>query len=206
MATPLLRAAAGRGAGPPCKPPAAASRARLPGEFAPCLSCRCGVALADRDTRAMLRAIATLGSLALFSLVAPPQQSGPYEPFIEPASAEAAAHLEQIRLAPGLAATLWAAEPRLANPVCLALDERGRVFVAESFRIHKGVYDVRDTMDWLDDDLSCQTVADRVEMYRKHLGADFPSASRERDRIRELRDTDGDGVADRDSVFADDFG
>jgi quinoprotein glucose dehydrogenase len=152
----------------------------------------------------MLRATA-LAALAL-SAAAAAQEPAPYVPFIEPASPEAAAHQARIRLAPGLAVSLWAAEPQLANPVCLALDERGAVYVAESFRIQKGVYDVRDHMSWLDDDLASQSVAERVELLRKHLGPDLPAAVRERDRVRLLRDTDGDGLADSASVFADSFG
>ena len=33
-----------------------------------------------------------------------------------------------------------------------------------------GVTDIRGHMNWLDDDLACRTVADRVAMYRKYLG------------------------------------
>ncbi|MBM3985819.1 MAG: glucose dehydrogenase, partial [Planctomycetes bacterium] len=146
--------------------------------------------------------------LALGVLLRPAaaQEAPPaYAPFIEPASDEAAAHQALIRLADGLSASLWAAEPLLANPVAFALDARGEVYVAESFRVHKGVTDVREHMDWLDDDLSCETVADRVAMYRKWLGADFDSYAREHDRVRLLRDSDGDGAADTATVLADGF-
>ncbi len=133
------------------------------------------------------------------------QQPPAYEPFIEPASDEAAAHQALIRLADGLSVSLWAAEPLLANPVAFALDARGDVYVAESFRVHKGVTDIREHMDWLDDDLSCESVADRVAMYARWLGADFDSYAREHDRVRLLRDTDGDGAADEATVLADGF-
>ena len=62
-------------------------------------------------------------------------------------------------------------------------------------------------MDWLDDDLACRTVADRVAMYKKHAGKKFHETyEKERDRVRLVEDTDGDGKADRATVFADGFG
>ena len=42
----------------------------------------------------------------------------------------------------------------LANPVSFAFDEKGRCFVAETFRLHHGVTDNRGHMNWLDDDLA----------------------------------------------------
>jgi len=150
--------------------------------------------------------------LATFVLIAgaaaaqdEPAAPSAYVPFIEPASDEAVAHVPLIHLADGLSVSLWAAEPLLANPVALALDARGELYVAESFRIHKGVTDIREHMDWLDDDLACESVADRLAMYRKWLGPDFDSYGREHDRVRLLRDADGDGAADAATVVADGF-
>ena len=68
---------------------------------------------------------------------------------------------------------LFATEPLVANPVAFGFDERGRLFVAETFRLHQGVTDNRQHMNWLDDDLASRTVADRVAMYRKYLGKEF---------------------------------
>ncbi len=133
------------------------------------------------------------------------QEAAEYVPYIFPASDEAAAHLAQLRAADGLSISLWAAEPLLANPVCLALGDDGAVYVAESFRVHAGVTDIREHMDWLDDDLASETVADRLAMYAKWLGPDLPSYAREHDRVRRLTDTDGDGRADVATVFADGF-
>ena len=93
----------------------------------------------------------------------------------------------------------------LANPVCFAFDEKGRFYVAETFRLHDGVTDIRGHMDWLDDDLACRTVADRVAMCRSTLGDKFKDYDIEHDRVRLLEDTDGDGKADKATVFADGF-
>ncbi|HZM00385.1 MAG TPA: PVC-type heme-binding CxxCH protein, partial [Planctomycetota bacterium] len=136
---------------------------------------------------------------------APAQQSAPYSPWIEPASGEPAAVLTRLAAAEGLAVSLFAAEPLLANPVCLAIDERGDVYVGETFRHHAGVTDIREHTDWLEDDLACRTVEDRVALLQKWTGADFASWGREHERIRRLRDVDGDGVADEATVWADGF-
>ncbi len=93
----------------------------------------------------------------------------------------------------------------LANPVAFCLDEKGVVYVAETFRLDAGVTDTRGHMDWLDDDLASRTVADRVAMYRKYLGAGFAGYSVEHERVRRLVDRDGDGRADDSTIFADGF-
>ena len=105
----------------------------------------------------------------------------------------------------GLSVELFAAEPHLANPVAFWMDEKGVAYVAETFRLNDGVTDTRGHMDWLDDDMACQTVADRVAMYKKFLGSKFESFHVEHDRIRRIVDQNGDGVADLATVFADGF-
>lgn len=128
-----------------------------------------------------------------------------YSPVVHGASNEAELALKRIRVPRGLRADLFAAEPLLANPVCFCTDEHGRFYVAETFRIHAGVEDMRDHMDWLNDDLASRTVADRVALYHKYLGAAADNYTREHDRIRLLEDTTGSGKADRSTVFADGF-
>src|SRR5205823_14093366 len=60
-------------------------------------------------------------------------------------------------------------------------------------------------MIWLDDDAGSRTVADRVALDRKHLKDKFAEYETEHDRIRLLEDTQGTGVADKSTVFADGF-
>jgi quinoprotein glucose dehydrogenase len=152
------------------------------------------------------------GSVAVLSLPAAPPAAlragsadQPYSPAVAPASNEAALALKRIRVPQGLRADLFAAEPLLANPVCFCVDEHNRFYVAETFRLHDGVTDDRGHMDWLDDDLAARTVADRVALYRKHLKDKFATYAAEHDRVRLVEDTDGDGKADRSTVFADGF-
>jgi quinoprotein glucose dehydrogenase len=120
-------------------------------------------------------------------------------------SREAETALLTFRLPQGMRGSVWASEPLLANPVSFCFDEKGRCYVAETYRLHHGVTDNRDHMEWLDDDLAARTVEDRVALFRKYLGADFPQYETEQERVRLLEDTRGAGRADRATVFADGF-
>jgi quinoprotein glucose dehydrogenase len=126
-------------------------------------------------------------------------------PRVAEASDEGQQALKRFRVPDGMTGSLWAAEPMLANPVCFCFDEKGRCFVAETFRLHKGVTDNRGHMNWLADDLASRTVADRVAMYRKFLKKDFASCETESDRVSLLEDTKGKGIADKATVFAEGF-
>jgi quinoprotein glucose dehydrogenase len=129
----------------------------------------------------------------------------PNEPFVAPASEEGERAISRIRTPAGLKLELWAAEPMLANPVAIAIDERGRIYVAETYRQKHGAEDNREHGHWLDDDLAAMTVEDRLAYFWKHLGDRVWDYTREQDRIRLLEDRDGDGKADVSTVFADGF-
>ena len=58
----------------------------------------------------------------------------------------------------------------LANPVCMRVDNRDRVYVIETFRHTSNVLDIRGHMDWLIEDLACRTVADRVALLSARWG------------------------------------
>jgi quinoprotein glucose dehydrogenase len=129
-----------------------------------------------------------------------------YTPFVHGPSKEAEQAMSGFQPAPGVTVDLVAAEPLLANPVCFTIDRTGRFFVAETFRLHQGVTDTRGHMYWLDDDLACRTVADRVAKYKKWLGAAFPTYGTEHDRIKVLWNSKGDSLKpDQSAVFADGF-
>ncbi|MFZ9747626.1 MAG: DUF7133 domain-containing protein, partial [Opitutaceae bacterium] len=122
------------------------------------------------------------------------------------ASDEGAQALARMQLPPGLQAKLWAAEPMLANPVAFNFDERGRIFVTETYRYRTSVLDIRDYMGILEEDLACRTIEDRAALIRRAFGAAGErELGQEGEVIRLLADTDGDGVADRSSVYADGF-
>ncbi|HEY1859152.1 MAG TPA: hypothetical protein VGG61_02290, partial [Gemmataceae bacterium] len=119
-----------------------------------------------------------------------------YSPPVAAASDEAQKAMKRFHLPKGVQANVFAAEPMLANPVSFCFDEKGRCYVAETFRIKYGVTDNREHLYWLNDDLACRTVDDRVAMYKKWLKDKFPTYETDHDRVRLIEDTDGDGVAD----------
>lgn len=154
-----------------------------------------------------LRMCLLIAVLAVFSTVVKVHaEDKPYAPAVIGASEEGAKAIKRFRVPAGIDTRLWAAEPLLANPVAFCFDEKGRCFVAETFRLHAGVTDNRRHMYWLEDDIACRTVADRVKMYRKHAKDQFTAQyETDHDRVKLVWDSTGAGVADRASVFADGF-
>ncbi len=126
-------------------------------------------------------------------------------PSIAAASDQGERQIASFKLADGLKIKLWAAEPMVANPVCISVDEHGRIYCGETYRIHHGVEDDRGHMDWLDDDMASKTVADRLALLKKHLGKNIDQYTKQEDRIRLLEDRSGGGKADHVEVFADGF-
>jgi quinoprotein glucose dehydrogenase len=118
----------------------------------------------------------------------------------------------------GLKVELWANEPLLANPVSFATDERGRWFIAESYRQEGrqvngkpspgGVVDNRGHMNWLDADISSRSTDERLAMMHKF----FPDPKKfaetfetNEERIVVVEDSKGTGRADKSTIFADGF-
>jgi quinoprotein glucose dehydrogenase len=131
-----------------------------------------------------------------------------YKPKVLGPSDEGLNAIKRMTAPAGTEISLFAAEPMLANPVCFCFDEKGNLYVAETFRLHAGVTDNRSHLrknNWLDDELACRTVEDRLAMYKKHLGKEFDTYTTHHERIRKLVDTDGDGLPDKAFVFADGF-
>src|SRR5205814_4404731 len=123
-------------------------------------------------------------------------------PFVARASEEGQWAIKKFQVLPGLKVDLWAAEPMLANPVAFNFDEKGRAYVCETFRLHAGVDDIRGIMDWLDEELACRTVDDRLAEMKRHLGQRFETYTDKSERIRLLEDRAGLGKADRTTIFA----
>ena len=149
-----------------------------------------------------------LAAFVLASLVAPrarAQNESSYDPPLKRLDTAGEKALESIQVPDGFVARRIAAEPMLANPVAFAIDSHGRYFVAETFRLKKGVFDNRDHMDWLDRDLAAETVEDRLAMYREYFGEQVVNWEVDHERIRLLEDRDGDGNIDHSTVFADGF-
>lgn len=113
--------------------------------------------------------------------------------------------IQGFRIPPGFKVELFAAEPHLTNPVAFTIDEKNRFYVVETNRLHQGVLDIRGYMKWLNDDLACKSVANRVELLKKIGGDKFPNYEKETERVRMIVDDNGDGRADRSWVFAEGF-
>ncbi len=127
-------------------------------------------------------------------------------PEIAEASEDAAQAIKRMKLPDGLVMKLWAAEPMLANPVAFNFDEKGRIFVAETYRYRSSVLDIRDYMWMLEDELACRTIEDRTALIKKAFGpAGEKELSIEGEVLRLVEDTNGDGVADKSYVYADNF-
>src|SRR6266480_1065025 len=92
------------------------------------------------------------------------------QPQLHPASDEPLKAMAKFRVAKGFKVNLWAAEPMLGNPVAFTLDEKGNVFVAETYRYRTSALDIRHYMFMLEDDLACRTVEDRLAMCKKFFG------------------------------------
>jgi putative membrane-bound dehydrogenase-like protein len=85
------------------------------------------------------------------------------QPYLKPEES-----LRRMKVADGFEVKLFAAEPMVINPIAMTVDEKGRVWVIESFEYPRRT----------------------------------PKGRMPRDRIVILEDTDGDGVADKRTVFA----
>jgi quinoprotein glucose dehydrogenase len=141
-----------------------------------------------------------------------PRSADMPEPVTEPALPDgtdaARKQIPTFRAPAGMKVELFAAEPMLASPVAIGLDEKNRVFVAEEYRFNQGTEENRSRGFLLDDDLQVNTLADRLAMFKKHASkfdGGLKWFSRHADQIRLLEDTAGKGVADKSTVFAGGF-
>ncbi|MCC6229140.1 MAG: HEAT repeat domain-containing protein [Phycisphaerales bacterium] len=104
----------------------------------------------------------------------------------------------------------WAKPGSMRNPVSFTIDWKGSVYVAETDRAGNAVTDTRGLgkLNAVEEDLKLKSVEDRRALINKWIAAgafekDF--FTRTEDRVRVLRDTDGDGVADFSGIFAGGF-
>ena len=66
--------------------------------------------------------------------------AGVWTPPLKPASDAGEKAIARIKVAPDLKVSLWAAEPMMGDPNAISVDEKGRVYVAETYRYHGGVH------------------------------------------------------------------
>lgn len=154
-----------------------------------------------------------LGLVTLFASCASPTmphalawQSTPNPPKVAEASGEGEEALKGFRIPEGWKCELYAAEPDVANPVALFIDNQNQVYVCESFRQSRGVTDNRShDQAWTVADIAARTVEDRIAYFRRLLPDAGASYETEIDRIRRLVDRDRNGKADSSEVVVSGF-
>ncbi len=140
-------------------------------------------------------------------------------------SFSAFAQAESFPAANGLERSLVAKEPMIKNAVSVSVDVDGAIYVTESARRKVGDLDIREFTGygWVPHDVSFTSVDDKLAFFRKQLDGknQFPKASLKdfnkdgkidskdltvaTEKIIQLVDTNGDGVADKSTVFAENF-
>lgn len=111
----------------------------------------------------------------------------------------------------------------LINPVSVAVDTDGSIYVTETTRRKVADLDIREVMEWVTEDLSHTSVEQKREFFRKEITPerfrkhpslkdhnqdgtiDWKDLTVHSEKIHKLVDTDGDGVADKATVFAEGF-
>lgn len=125
---------------------------------------------------------------------------------VNPATDEGELAMKKFKLDKDLKCELFAAEPMVANIVAFSIDEKGRFFVSETFRVGEGVIDNRQHMDWLDEDLNSRSVEDRYAFQKRHLGKNLiKEMGIASERVKLVEDRAGKGKADYSTVFASGF-
>ncbi|MEM6800614.1 MAG: PVC-type heme-binding CxxCH protein [Bacteroidota bacterium] len=127
------------------------------------------------------------------------------------------------RLSEGFSLSLWAPEKLLAAPVGLYVDGNGDMYVSETARRKSSDIDIRAHRDWMINDLSLTHIDSTRAFHLKKLATklsaentwqedlnqdslhDYRDLMVESERIRVLKDEDGDGKADVSHLFAEDF-
>jgi quinoprotein glucose dehydrogenase len=118
----------------------------------------------------------------------------------------------------------WSGALNVPDPVAVGVDPQGRVYVAATTRRKVGDLDIREHTMWIPDDVGLTSVADKSAFFRRELAPgrmraprgslrdhngdgsiDWKDLTHHTERIYQLRDTDGDGTADKMTVFAEGF-
>lgn len=128
-----------------------------------------------------------------------------------------------IKLADGLKLDLWASDSLAPDPVAMAIDDKGRVYLNRTNRQKNSEFDIRGHRNWMTPSIALQTVEDRRAFLRstfdpskskenawlKDLNGDgshdWKDLTVEKDEVWRLEDTDNDGIADVSMRILSDF-
>jgi putative membrane-bound dehydrogenase-like protein len=118
----------------------------------------------------------------------------------------------------------WSGTLNVPDPVACTVDPWGRVYVAATTRRKVGDLDIREHRQWIADDVGLTSVEEKRAFLQRELAPgklraprgmlqdhngdgsiDWKDLTHHTERIYQLRDTDGDGTADKLTVFAEGF-
>lgn len=118
----------------------------------------------------------------------------------------------------------WSGTINVPDPVAVAVDPQGRVYVAATTRRKQADLDIREHTMWIPNDVALDSVEAKSAFYRDVLAPgklraprgmladhnkdgsiDWKDLTVHSERIYQMRDTDGDGTADKMTVFAEGF-
>ncbi len=114
-------------------------------------------------------------------------------------------NFQKAKLPAGFSGDIWASEPLLANPVAFCFDGKGRMFVSETHRYRSSVLDIRHYYWMVEDDLASRNQDEWLASIKKNFPKDWQELEKESELVRLVEDSNGDGKADKSSVYADGF-
>lgn len=130
-------------------------------------------------------------------------------------NAKAIQEKQPIKIIPGLNIHLWASDSLLQDPVAIAVDDKGAIFVNSTNRNKGSEFDIRGHRDWMTESIGFQTVEDRRAFLRRTFAPensakntwladmngdgshDWLDLKVEKEEIYKVEDLNGDGYADQ---------
>jgi putative heme-binding domain-containing protein len=130
-------------------------------------------------------------------------------------NAKAIKSKQPIKIIPGLKINLWASDSLLQDPVAIAVDDKGAIFVNSTNRNKGSEFDIRGHRDWMTESIGFQTVEDRRAFLRRTFAPensakntwladmngdgshDWLDLKVEKEEIYKIEDLNGDGYADQ---------
>ena len=158
------------------------------------------------------------------------EAAAPFSPSIVRFAPDSAARLAtlardsvSVQLAPGLGLNPWAPEGLVSDPIGIAFDENGRMFVTSTARTGRDEVDIRAHSDWMVPSITFKDVEDKRAFYTRVLApensarnqwlkdwngdgsSDWRDLTFHKERLYRLEDTNGDGIADFSQKILEDF-
>jgi quinoprotein glucose dehydrogenase len=128
-----------------------------------------------------------------------------------------------VKLADGLKLDLWASDSLAPDPVAIAIDDWGRVYLNRTNRQKNSEFDIRGHRNWMTESIGLETVEDRRAFLRRTFAPenskenewlkdlngdgshDWKDLTVEKDEVWRIEDTNNDGIADLSTRVLSDF-